>query len=617
MKRRGISLRYKILILLTTIPVLTLAAYLVLAMRVFESDKIAYVFDSTSNMSGTLATQVKTQLNSVLITCKPIFQDYFSTFSRTGQRAFSPAAGVSLQQEPLIGAVAAYRVKEDGGFEQTSLVEREPGLWSRILESQRATISADFGLAQKQGRLLRAPFGDDRVLLFEKFETGQETTIFAVVTSLSEISEMFKTAMSQQMYLIDRSGSILFGPQDTGVRNLRDLMSLSILADPGKKVVQGAETSNGADGRPLLVSYSNAGFGDLIVVSTVSREKALSAVSMLLRKSLIFFVILICLTVVISLIASGTITRALTSLFAATQKVSEGQFDIRVDVTSNDEVGALADNFNVMAAEVSRLLEQTAEKARMESELQTAKTVQETLFPETRSRLPGLEIAGFYEPASECGGDWWHYCEVGQRVFLWIGDATGHGAPAALITSAAKSAATIIESMNVNPAQAMTFLNKAICEVSRGRIMMTFFLAAFDRRTQTLTYANASHEAPFLIRRGESELKKRDLIPLNEVNSPRLGQAKDTEYQETSVQLQPGDMIFFYTDGVPDVRSPGNEAWGEREFIRTLVSVYKDFPSAEDSVERFVGTFQSFRQGSQLADDVTFFVIKNEESGGV
>ncbi len=108
-------------------------------------------------------------------------------------------------------------------------------------------------------------------------------------------------------------------------------------------------------------------------------------------------------------------------------------------------------NFNIMAAEVSRLLDQTAEKARMESELQTAKTVQETLFPETRAKIGPLAIAGYYEPASECGGDWWHYCQIGNKIFLWIGDATGHGAPAALITSAAKSASTIIERLNISP----------------------------------------------------------------------------------------------------------------------------------------------------------------------
>jgi sigma-B regulation protein RsbU (phosphoserine phosphatase) len=73
-----------------------------------------------------------------------------------------------------------------------------------------------------------------------------------------------------------------------------------------------------------------------------------------------------------------------------------------------------------------------------------------------------------------------------------------------------------------------------------------------------------------------------------------------------------GDSVFFYTDGIPDIQNPGKEAWGEREFIKGLIAVNKDFPSVSDSVERFVKLFQDHRQGAPLVDDVTFFVVKNE-----
>lgn len=601
--------------MLTAVPVVTLGAFLILALRIFESDKIAYVFDATSNMSGTLAAQVKTQLGSVLITCKPIFQDYFLSGSAASGHQFSQEGQKFFGQEPFLDAIGAYRQKQGGGFERVSILEKEAGMLNRLLSPLSGEMASDFGRALSQGRVLKS-LGGDRILLFEKFEFEKETTVFLVVTRLSEAAEMFRTSLSQKLYLIDRQGQILFGPQGEKELNLKNTLKLSFLRDLNQKVVQGAETTMDESGEAILASYSKIGFGDLIVVSSVAKEKALSAVGLLLRKSLIFFVILISATVIVSLIASGTITRALSALFVATQKVAEGHFDIQVDVKSNDEVGALAENFNRMAVEVARLLDQTAEKARMESELQTAKTVQETLFPETRNRLAGLEIAGFYEPASECGGDWWHYCVSGGKIYLWIGDATGHGAPAALITSAAKSASTIIESMNVTPSIALSLMNKAICEVSRGRIMMTFFLACFDPKTNIMTYSNASHEAPFLIRKGEGALKKKDLVPMNEVNSPRLGQSKDTVYQETSIQLQKDDLVFFYTDGVADIKSPANEHWGEREFIKSLVAVHKDFPSAADAVTRFSEIFQAFRQGSQLPDDVTFFIVKNENSEG-
>lgn len=606
MKKRGISIRYKILALLTLLPLITLSIYLVLALRIFEDDKIAYVFDSSSNMSGTMAAQIKTQLNAVLGTSRPIFQDYLSTYK------FSNVSDSIFMNEPDLEALVVFN-PANGSYQRGAFLEKVPGRAAGLLSSLQSYLPRYFSEVDRMRRVVKVPYNDDRVFIFEKVsdEKTNRVTVFMVVVRMSEAAEMFKASTTQKMFLISEDGLVLFGPEGSVGTRLQQMVSPQFLKGGAQQVAQGAETVKSAQGTDLLVSYSRAGFGDLSVVTIVEKEKALSAVQVLIRRSLIFFGLLISVTILLSLFFSSGLTQALTSLFDATKKVSEGDFNIRVDVRSNDEVGSLAENFNIMAAEVSRLLDQTAEKARMESELQTAKTVQETLFPETRAKIGPLSIAGFYEPASECGGDWWHYCRIENKIFLWIGDATGHGAPAALITSAAKSASTIIEKLNISPAKALELLNTSIYDVSKGRIMMTFFLASFDLDTGELVYCNASHEAPFLIRKGES-LKKKDLVPLNEVNNPRLGQSRDSVYKETSVQLNDGDAVFFYTDGIPDIQNPGQEAWGEREFIKTMIATNKDFPPPGEAVDRFVSIFQEYRQGAPLVDDVTFFVVKRE-----
>lgn len=608
MKKRGISIRYKILLLLTSLPLITLTVYLILALKIFEDDKIAYVFDSSSSMSGTMAAQIKTQLNAVLGTTKPIFQDYLT------QQKFTPVSDSIFMNEFNLESIVVFTPSPNGTYEKSAILEKVPEQTAGILASLQAQMPTYFAEVEASRRVVKVPFSDDRVFILEKVsdETKTRNTIFLVIVRMSEASEMFRAAMSQKMYLISQDGTVLFGPDGTPGKRLQGIVTPSVLKNSSAQVAQGAETLKSSDGTELLVSFSKAGFGDLIVVTTVEKAKALGAVQILIRKSLIFFGILIAVTVILSLFASSGLTQALTQLFNATQKVAEGDFNIRVDVKSSDEVGSLANNFNIMAAEVSRLLDQTAEKARMESELQTAKTVQETLFPETRAKIGPLAIAGYYEPASECGGDWWHYCQIGNKIFLWIGDATGHGAPAALITSAAKSASTIIERLNISPAKALELLNRSIYDVSKGRIMMTFFLASFDLDTGELVYCNASHEAPFLIKKGEGPLKKKDLVPLNEVNNPRLGQARESAYQQTSIQVDEGDSVFFYTDGIPDIQNPGKEAWGEREFVKALIAANKDFPAVSDSVDRFVASFQGHRQGATLVDDVTFFVVKRE-----
>lgn len=587
---------------------MTLTIYLILALKIFEEDKIAYVFDSSSRMSGTMASQFKTQLNSVLGTTKPIFQDYLL------KQKFSSVSDSIFTNEPSLEAIIVFSPSSSGAYTQSAFLEKEVQLAASYTNALQSQMPSYFAEVDANMRVVKVPFKDDRVFMFEKVTDpeSKRSSVFLVIVRMSEAAEMFRAALSQKTYLISQDGSVLFGPYGQEGQKLQATVTPSFLKGVSQQVAQGAETAKAKDGSELLVSFSKVGFGDLLVVTTVDKEKALGAVQILIRKSLIFFALLISVTVILSLFASSGLTQALTQLFNATKKVAEGDFNIRVDVKSNDEVGSLAENFNIMAAEVSRLLDQTAEKARMESELQTAKTVQDTLFPETRAKIKNLSIAGYYEPASECGGDWWHYCEIGKKIFLWIGDATGHGAPAALITSAAKSASTIIERLNISPAKALELLNRSIYDVSKGRIMMTFFLAAYDTESGELTYCNASHEAPFLIRKSESELKKRDLVTLNEVNNPRLGQSRDSVYQQTSIQLQPGDAVFFYTDGIPDIQNPGKESWGERNFIKALIAANKDYPEAHDSVERFVQSFQDHRQGAPLVDDVTFFVVKNE-----
>lgn len=608
MKKRQISLRYKFLLLLTSLPLVTLFAYLVIAMNIFENDKIAYVFESSSRVSGTMASQIKTQMNGVLSTSRPIFQDYLTNYK------FTSAGKSVFEGEFSFQTIIVYARKDGGELEKVDVLEKTVGQADLVTKELGNKFKLYMLEMTKVNRLLKSPFADDRVVLFEKVvdpKTAQET-IFLVVVNMSDIAEMFKTTSAQKLYFVAGDGDVLFGPESTVGQKIQEFFPVSFLSQTDKKVTQGAETIRNQQGQELLLSFSNTGFADTYVVSTVDKAQALGATAVLLKKSIIFFVILVSATIIISLFASSGLTQTITQLFQATSKVAQGDFNIRVDVKSNDEVGALADNFNIMAEEVSRLLSQTAEKARMESELQTAKTVQETLFPETSAKIGPLSITGYYEPASECGGDWWHYCQTGQKIFLWIGDATGHGAPAALITSAAKSASTIIERLNIGPGKAMELLNRSIYDVSKGRIMMTFFLAAFDLETGELTYANASHEAPFLLRSNGSELKKKDLVALNEVINPRLGQDRDTKYNQVTINLEKNDIVFFYTDGIPDIQDLDKNAWGERSFIKALIAANKDFPSTEDSVERFVSMFREHRQGADLIDDVTFFVVKHD-----
>ncbi|MEM7646484.1 MAG: SpoIIE family protein phosphatase, partial [Pseudomonadota bacterium] len=375
------------------------------------------------------------------------------------------------------------------------------------------------------------------------------------------------------------------------------------------KIQEGTKEANFSE-KPYLASYAKVGRVDLYIVSLVDKKSALSAVQTLMKRSILFTSLILCILIIIGVFASNGLTSALRGLAEATSKVMDGDFSVRVEQKSRDEIGTLAQSFNKMTEEVSRLMEKTAENARMEAELQTAQTVQDTLFPLNEAKIGPVSIYGKSVPASECGGDWWHYSQVGNRVFIWIGDATGHGVPAALLTSAARAVASVIEGIDdIGPGKALQILNRAIYSTSKGEMMMTFFLACYDIDKGTLTYSNASHDPPFyLSHEVEGKPKRRDYLPLMEINNPRLGENPNSEYTDYEMKIEKGDKIVFYTDGIVDVRAPEGDLFGERRFLKSLSQINDQ--GVNDTVNSVFDQLSDYRKDTPLDDDVTLILVE-------
>ncbi len=144
--------------------------------------------------------------------------------------------------------------------------------------------------------------------------------------------------------------------------------------------------------------------------------------------------------------------------------------------------------------------------------------------------------------------------------------------------------------------------------------MMTFFVASIDLDANTFTYASASHDPPYLMRHTGSKLGRKDLVPLNEVNGPRLGDRKDFVYEETSLEFTPGDQLFFYTDGILDIQDKDGKKWGERTFLKTLLESANNGQHVNTKVEAIRDQINSFRGGSALIDDVTMVMCEYEKA---
>lgn len=602
----ALSLRYKLLFLLVSIPILSLGLYLAMATDLFKEDKVAYVYDSSATVSRSLATQVRMEVQTAYANVRSAVENFDFTagdFNASGKDFFA--------RNPRLHAVILYRRESAGEYKKLGQMGKESAEAQKfladdtLLNQMRGQAVEDTAFVSEHPALP----GSVRVA----FRLGEKDELnHMVVEALYQADEMLNAFDGANLYsslVLTRNGAVAMGGTDVPGGDLR------ILHESLKsKANEGTGESKLTDGQTYLVSYAAVGMGDMVVISKVDKNKALKAVEVLIAKSALFFVALFASTLLISVFASNQLTAAIRELFDATGKIAAGDFQVRVKPRSKDEVGGLAESFNYMAGEVERLMKDTAEKVRMEGELSTVRTVQETLFPPAQSQFGPLRIKGHFEPASECGGDWWSYSRIGNKIFLYIGDATGHGAPAALITSAATSAAAVIEGLpDVTPGKAMTILNRAIHQTSKGSIMMTFFVAAIDLDQGTFTYACASHDPPYLMRKTGEKLGKKDLVPLNEVNGPRLGDRKDHIYEEKTVEFYPGDLVFFYTDGILDIQDLEGKKWGERNFLKCLVDSSNSGENADAKIDELRTKLNSFRQGSNLIDDVTMVMCEYEK----
>ncbi len=248
-------------------------------------------------------------------------------------------------------------------------------------------------------------------------------------------------------------------------------------------------------------------------------------------------------------------------------QIARGDLQARVDVKSTDEIGELGQNFNFMADQITVLLHQATEKAGLEKELEVARAIQETLVPPHDPVDKGtFKFAGYFQPASTCGGDWWtwHDLEDG-KVLVVIGDVTGHGVGSAMITAAAKAACDVARRFGndrIDPAALLETMNSAIFQSAKRKFVMTCFAAVVDTRARTITFANAGHNFPYLYRATEAGGDFGSLM----IRGNRLGDLADSRYELKTQELAPGDVLVWYTDGIVECESATGEEYGEKRF---------------------------------------------------
>jgi len=294
----------------------------------------------------------------------------------------------------------------------------------------------------------------------------------------------------------------------------------------------------------------------------------------------LFFALMELFALAMATSLSLTITRSVAELYKGTKAIDAGHLEHRIPVKRKDQLAALAASFNRMAASVSELLVQQREKERLLSELAIAQEVQSTLFPRSPAFMGSLEVHGTCLPARTVGGDYFDFIfgygpglgadgKSAGHVTLALGDISGKGISAALLMSAlhsadrAFSAAVNEEGAPVSPALLLKLLNAHLYRSTQSARYATLFLATYDPATKRLTYSNGGHLPPLVI-------SKDGRVQRLEVGGAVVGLLDGLEYEEATVQLEPGDLLVAYTDGLTEPEKNGEDFGEERlmEFVR-------------------------------------------------
>ena len=314
-----------------------------------------------------------------------------------------------------------------------------------------------------------------------------------------------------------------------------------------------------------------------------------------------------------------TITGAIHNLYEGTERVKSGDFSHRIAVQGNDQLAELARSFNGMTENLERLIVVEKEQQRLQSELAIAREVQSQLFPRGTPAMKTLELTGVCHPARTVSGDYYDFVRVQEsNIGLAIGDVAGKGISAALLMASIQSImrtqltagvpvhAAAVHGGNgtaqaqLSVAELVSQLNKQVCANTAPEKFATFYFGLYDDKTRLLTYANAGHLPPILMREG----KARRL----EVTGTVVGAFPSACYEEKTIELQAGDLLVAFTDGIVEPENAYGEPFGEENLVDLLVR-YGQRDSTE-LVARITESVEQWTGSSELSDDMTLVVAR-------
>ena len=351
----------------------------------------------------------------------------------------------------------------------------------------------------------------------------------------------------------------------------------------------------------------------------------------------LFFLLLELLAVLSAAWMTRAVTGTVHRLYRATEFIKRGDFSHRVSVRSRDQLGELAGAFNEMSANVESLLHERVERERLEREVEIAAEVQAQLFPRRVPDLLSVEVAAECRAARGVAGDYYDYVEIAPGLVAFaLGDVSGKGISASLVMSnlqASLRAQATITSERLNIAERAVAasvdssggtkllahvmadagldgavsrmsanINRQLCQSTDANRFATLFLALYEERTHTLRYTNAGHNEAILVRAdGRVERLK--------TGGMMAGAFDWATYEEAHTNLEPGDTLLIFSDGISEAERVTGEEYGEARLVQFAV---EHRTLSADELRRAIFTeIENWSATQERGDDQTLVIIKS------
>jgi len=270
---------------------------------------------------------------------------------------------------------------------------------------------------------------------------------------------------------------------------------------------------------------------------------------------------------------------------------------------NKDLENRVAERTEQLKSAMARQQEEAQERQRLEQELHIARLIQQTLLPKSLPELPHYEVAAYYQPAREVGGDFYDFLRLPEgKLGLIVGDVSGKGVPAALVMAITRTMLQAAYRLG-SPGEILEQVNNTLYRDIPPNMYVTCLAALLDSRTGQLQYANAGHDLPYL--------RHADGVSKLRATGMPLGLMPGMNYEQKEITLRPGDSVLLYSDGLVEAHDPQREMFGFPR-MQGFVGAHPGGATLIDSLLAELGHFTG--EEWEQEDDITLVTLQRSRS---